>query len=41
MSFNSASFSYYHRARLLQRPDAARRAVTAFDRLLATALPTR
>lgn len=34
-------FSYYHRARLLQRPDAAKRAVTAFDRLLATALPTR
>ena len=32
-------FAYYHNARLLQRPDAARRAEAAFARLLSTAQP--
>ncbi len=32
-------FAYYHAARLLQRPEAANRAQSAFDRLLAAAAP--
>lgn len=32
-------FAYYHDARLLRRPDAARRAEAAFERLLADAAP--